>query len=239
VHQPNYLPWLGYFQKIYACDVFIFHDAVEFTKRSFTQRTQIRKYLGSNKPIYLTVPLRKHSDFDPIQTLIPNYSTDWQQEHLNKIKNTYRTAPHFNKYYPAIETALMAVAEAQLDFATLNIQLITNILDILKINRVLLKSSEMGFPNALKADKGVAWLVKTVNGQVYLSGLGAKKYQHGSTYEEQNIVLKYSDYGNFLLSDHPTQHQETYLHGLSILDALFNVGASGIIEHFKRFELER
>jgi WbqC-like protein family len=38
IHQPNFLPWLGYFQKIYASDIFIFHDAVEFTKRSFTQQ---------------------------------------------------------------------------------------------------------------------------------------------------------------------------------------------------------
>jgi hypothetical protein len=50
IHQPNYLPWLGYFYKIYASDVFVFHDAVEFSKASYTKRCKIRMHKSSPNP---------------------------------------------------------------------------------------------------------------------------------------------------------------------------------------------
>ncbi|MBK8563691.1 MAG: WbqC family protein [Saprospiraceae bacterium] len=58
IHQPNYFPWLGYFYKIAACDVFVFHDNVEHSKRYPTRRTLIRKSAEDIAPIWLTVPLK-------------------------------------------------------------------------------------------------------------------------------------------------------------------------------------
>jgi WbqC-like protein family len=231
IHQPNFLPWLGYFQKIYASDLFIFHDAVEFTKRSFTQRVFIRKMVGSDEKIYLTVPLQKHSDFETIQKLQVVSNVDWQRTHLNKIKNVYQKAPFFELYFPLLEAWFLQLKNIH-SFSDINIQLIINILDILKIKRTFLRSSEMNFPLDLKADRGVAWLVEQAGGSIYLSGEGAKKYQHEQTYTDKNICLKYSNYGLFLSENLPPQYQGAPMNGLSIVDALFNIGAEGIVNHF-------
>jgi WbqC-like protein family len=236
IHQPNFLPWLGYFQKIYASDIFIFHDAVEFTKRSFTQRVCIRKTVNSDEKIYLTVPLQKHSDYEQIKNLQVASNEYWQTAHLNKIKNVYRKAPFFELYFPQLE-AWFLLSKTANSFADMNIQLIINILDILKIKRIMYRSAEMGFPLDLKADKGIAWLVEKVGGSTYLSGEGARKYQQEQTFIDKNIDLKYAKYGAFLMENHPPQYQGTPIYGLSVIDALFNIGAAGILNHFKQFDL--
>ncbi len=236
LHQPNYLPWLGYFQKIYASDVFIFHDVVELNRRSFTQRVYIRNVFGQSETAFLSVPLKKYPRFERIHHLYPATEESWQVNHLNKIKQVYRKAPFFETYFPLLETWLLDAKINTLSLSELNIQLITNLLALLGIQRRLVKSSEMNFPLELKADFGIAWLVKQLNGTIYLSGEGAKKYQQEATYTAQNIQLKYSTYSKFLLENHPPQYQGEPLYGLSILDALFNMGAEGILNHFKQFD---
>jgi len=59
-HQPQYLPYIGFFNKISKADVFVFADNVQFNKKSWQQRTLIK---SNNKPIYLTIPVRKKGRF--------------------------------------------------------------------------------------------------------------------------------------------------------------------------------
>ena len=59
IHQPNYLPWLGYFYKIANSDVFVFLDDVQFSKNSYTNRVQV--FGKDEKMRWLTVPVSAHS----------------------------------------------------------------------------------------------------------------------------------------------------------------------------------
>ena len=42
IHQPNYLPWAGYFYKMLVCDDFIFLDDVVMATRSLSNRNRLR-----------------------------------------------------------------------------------------------------------------------------------------------------------------------------------------------------
>ena len=55
VHQPNFLPYLGFFDKLYRCDVFVLYDTAQFVKREFHNRNRI---IGTHgEPQWLTVPV--------------------------------------------------------------------------------------------------------------------------------------------------------------------------------------
>jgi hypothetical protein len=53
IHQPQYLPWLGYFDKIDKADKFVFLDTVQFKKNEWQNRNKIRTVHGCQ---WLTVP---------------------------------------------------------------------------------------------------------------------------------------------------------------------------------------
>ena len=91
IHQPNYLPWVGYFNKIVRSDVFVIFDDVQFPigkKGFFGNRNQIKTNSGQ---LWLTVPvLRKgYRDLRTSEIKINN-STDWQKKHLRSISLNYK-----------------------------------------------------------------------------------------------------------------------------------------------------
>ena len=78
IHQPNYLPWIGFFDKINRSDVFVIFDDVQFPrgKKHFGHRNKIKTNVGDK---WLTVPIKNKSDLVPFNKTIINYETDWRQ----------------------------------------------------------------------------------------------------------------------------------------------------------------
>ncbi len=57
MHQPNYVPWLGYFHKLARCDMFVHLDTVQFPRgQSFGARNRIKT---PNGVAWLTVPVAR------------------------------------------------------------------------------------------------------------------------------------------------------------------------------------
>src|SRR6056300_1650653 len=88
IHQPNYLPWLGFFDKIKRSDVFVVFDDVQFPrgKKHFGHRNQIKTQNGAK---WLSVPIKNKSDMVSFNDTIINYDTDWQKEHCSQMTNYY------------------------------------------------------------------------------------------------------------------------------------------------------
>jgi hypothetical protein len=97
IHQPAYLPWLGYLDRIARSDLFIFLDSVQFERNSFTNRNRIKTADG---PLGLTVPVRLR---DHLNTTIADVEIDeqrdWRRKHLSSIAQSYRHAPGFSSRY--------------------------------------------------------------------------------------------------------------------------------------------
>ncbi len=233
IHQPNYLPWIGYFYKIWASDIFILHDNVEYTKHSFTKRVFIRKYPATSEQDYIIVPLKRHSDFALISDLKICQEQNWQQKQINKIYYVYHKAPFFNDYFPTLERSILSGRDLTY-LAEFNKNLIFDILSFLNIDRKIVLSSELPI-RGFQADEYNAELVGYMGGDLYMSGTGAKKYQFNMTYSERGISLIYNEIGNYL-KNHPPQYPIQFDAGLSILDALFYIGAEGILDIFKAYQ---
>lgn len=235
IHQPNYLPWLGYFYKIWTSDVFVLHDMVEYTKQSYTKRVFIRKSPYAHEQTYLSVPLKKHSDFSLIKDLQINHEQKWQAKHINKIYNSYHRAPYFRYYFPQIEQTLLS-SETILDLKTLNQKLIAHVMDCLNIHTLIVSSSKLPL-QGFKADEYNAAIVQYLQGDIYMSGTGAQKYQTERAYNRLNIDLKYNNLSQYL-KRHPPQYPAPFFAGLSILDALFYIGQQGILAIFNACQEE-
>jgi len=95
-HQPAYLPWFGYFDKISMSNLFIIMDGVQFEKNSFTNRNQIK---GPNGAFWLTVPVKLEAHYDKTiaETEIDN-TGDWRRKHLKSIEQCYIKAKFYNDY---------------------------------------------------------------------------------------------------------------------------------------------
>lgn len=190
IHQPNFLPWLGYFYKIALVDTFVFFDNAEFTKSSFIRRVKIHKERDLEREKYLIVPLKKH----PHQTAIKNLELIDGSRWLTKIKaqihQVYHKAPYFYQLESLMD-GLLSECKTN-NFSNFTTELIQEVAGIYKLNPKYRKASEFDI-NTSKTQANID-LIKAVNGDRYISGYGAKKYQDEQLYEEAGISFSYTDF---------------------------------------------
>lgn len=233
IHQPNYFPWLGYFNKLLCSDVFIFHDNVKFTKRSLTKRTLIRKAPVSSEKTYLTVPLRKTSDYSLIKDLSVDHNQNWQSKHLNQLKGVYHKSPYFKDYFPQIKELFQSFKDVE-SLVEVNLNAINGILEILSIDSTIVLSSKLQV-KGVKSEYNIN-LIKHFQGTIYLSGTGAREYQNEVDFVNSGVKLIYQDIFNFIDKNPYYQAQGEFVNGLSVLDALFNIGVDGIVEILEKYQ---
>jgi len=191
IHQPNFLPWMGYFYKIAQCDAFVFFDTAEYTKRSYIRRVKIHKPRLTEQDQYLIVPLKKHSDYAKINELRLHDSERWNQKLLAQIYETYHRA----KCYYQLEPVLQMISEADANgamFSELTSKIIQEVSEQLGLSKQWHYAHDMNVQSH-KAQANID-MVHQVGGDLYISGQGAKKYQLESEYADQGIQLVYSDF---------------------------------------------
>ncbi|MCD6542397.1 MAG: WbqC family protein [Thermoplasmata archaeon] len=210
-HQPNYLPWIGYFHKILKSDIFVILDHVEFSRRGFINRNRVK---GPKGVIWLTVPVRVKGRERIMNVKIDN-KRDWRRKHHLTLKSFYGKAPYFNDVFPSLED----VYEREWEYlADLNIEIITRIVDLLGIKARFVKSSSLN-PQGKKMDM-IIDICKKMGASIYFSGKGARKYQDEETFERNGIKLVYQD---IEVPEYPQRFGE-FVPNLSIIDMVFNIG---------------
>ena len=102
VHQPQYLPWLGYLAKWAAADVFVFLDTVQYEKNGWQNRNRIRTADGAH---WLTVPVHARLG-TPIREVSVDTTQPWRARHLRAIEHAYARAPHLPAYRDGLRALL-------------------------------------------------------------------------------------------------------------------------------------
>jgi len=210
-HQPNFIPWVGYFHKILKSDIFVFLDHVEYTRRSFINRNRIKGPMGA---IWITVPVTIKGKQRIKDVKICN-TIDWKRKHLSTFRAFYGKAKYFDEFYPVLEKIY---SKEWIYLADFNKEIIKTITRMLDIDTKFIDSSYLN-PAGKKMDM-IIDLCKKVGATVYFSGIGAKKYQDESIFEKNGIKLIYQKF------EHPVYPQRfgKFIPNLSIVDMIFNVG---------------
>lgn len=221
------MPWPGYFLKIACCDVFVIHDNVQITKSGPTRRVKVpnvQQHHLDNK--WLTVPLKKHSDFALIKDLKISWDIDWSQKHLNQIKATYHRSPFFKDFFRTLSLWYHQVKEMEY-LSDMNIFFITEILSALDIDKEILKSSDL--PVEGKATSYNIAITQFLNGTQYISGKGALKYQEDQLFIDHHIQVKQLDAKQKLTHEFPNNNVQ-----VSIIELFMNFEIDAIKNSFKR-----
>ena len=186
-HQPNFLPWIGYFEKIALSDVFTYSNDVEYTDKSFINRT---KLLINDKETYLTIPVKHINDF----LKISEKKIIKDNKIIKKILNTFYINFKRAKYFNEIEPLLSVIQKSYEESETIDIFniRINNFLidDILNLNIKRAIGTDLKL-DEYKLNERIVKNCKLLNATVYLSGSGAKSYNDPNYFISENISLKY------------------------------------------------
>lgn len=232
IHQPNYMPWLGYFYKIHACDVFVLHDSVEFSASSYTKRCKIRKAKGSGETTWLSIPVIHPDQGALIRDISIERGSDWTSKHLRKIQNTYASAPFFEAHFEWLGQLMKECDSIDL-LAETNEILIKEFSVRLGIQARFIRSSQLNVDG--KGGLLNLAIAKKLGATQYLAGTGSTSYEEEILYQQAGIKKITHDLGAWL-NEHPyDQGTGSFTPGLSVLDALFHVGVEGIQMKFEQF----
>ena len=224
IHQPGYLPWLGFFKKILYSDIFVFLDDVKYVKRQWHNRNQIRTSSGAN---FLTVPIISNSG-KLINEMKISYDEDWVQVHKKTMKYNYSKAPYFSTYWKSIEEIYDRKFEYLVD---LNMEFIQHILQKFEIKTKTIFSSELSVTKK-KSDLNLE-ICEILKADTYLSGIMGKGYIDEESFIQKNIKVQYQNF------QHPTYKQvyDPFIPNMASIDLLFNEGhaSSQILQNSKNF----
>jgi hypothetical protein len=215
IHQPNYLPWMGYFSKIYLADVFVFIDDVALSKGSYTNRVKI---LGEGKERWLTQPVSVHLG-DKINAVYPS-KENWAKSHLSTLRGFYGKENSFRETWPRVGDILASVPNSNL--AVINRYLVEAFVAELGFSSRFISSSEIPIGDVVSSDRLVEITRSISPTATYLSGKGAEKYQDENKFSEAGLGFSYTEFTP------PTYKQGNpqFVPGLSTIDAILRLGWS-------------
>ncbi len=211
IHQPNYLPYLGFFHKMALADCFVLYDTAQFSKNDFHNRNRIKTPRGS---MWLTVPVVRQGRRE-IREVEIDTSRPWARRHWQAIHANLSRAPHFDSY----DQELRRVFEGSWDrLASLNERLASQLAAWFGIKTPIMRASELDIPTGLSPSRRLAAIAERVGGTEYLSGPGGVEYLDPSAFSEIELLLQ-----DFRHPEYP-QLWGPFLPNLCALDLLCNVG---------------
>lgn len=223
IHQPNFLPWLGYFYKIHLSDIFVILDDVAAPSRGYHNRAGV---LVQGHQHWLSVPINKS---DPTINSIMQADHRWVDKHLKTLQMVYKKTEFFGEYFDALAEQLQNHAGGSL--AAMNIKLIEMVCNWLELSPKFYLSSDYALQET--ADDRLIRLVQLTGGACYISGKGGANYQDPEKFRAAGIELSYS---GFKPSPYPQLGAKEFVPGLSVVDALFNIGAEGVRQQFEAMD---
>jgi hypothetical protein len=217
IHQPNFFPWLGYFDKIRQADSFVFLDAVAYPRSgsggmgSWCNRVRISM---QNEARWVTCPVRRMPLGTPIHDIQIDDAQSWRRILLKTLETNYRKAANFNAAM-TILTPLILHPEPNL--ANFNIHAIGRLAVALGAEAKFTRQSKL--PHSGHATELLVSLIKAAGGDSYLAGGGASGYQEDALFAANGVTLRYQ---KFMPSSYGPA--DKFIPGLSVIDYLMHDG---------------
>jgi hypothetical protein len=211
IHQPDFMPYLGFFHRLLNADLFVILDDVQFLRRGWHHRDKIKTSQGDS---WITLGIQKSPQDTKISDILLS-GENWREKHLNLLRQNYNKSQYFTEIHPYIEKLYSTQYEKMMDFNLASIRMLMNLFDI-KID--IEYSSQYNIKT--KANELLVDILKEVNATHYLSGIGAKDYFKQEPFDDANIEVIWQEF------KHPVYPQINgeFIPFLSSIDLLFNCG---------------
>ena len=214
IHQPDFLPYLGFFHRLLHADLFVILDTVQFVRssRSWHKRDKIKTAQGE---AWISVDTRRTNRDAAINTILLSEEGGWRAAHQNQIKHNYAASPYYAEIMPHVERLYAYACDRFMDFTLESIRIILDLFDI-HVQQVCASAlAPVGHSNELLVD-----ILSKVGATTYLSGIGARDYFQASPFDAAGIRVEWQ---RFQHPVYPQQYGE-FIPYLSSIDLLFNCG---------------
>lgn len=224
IHQPEHLPWLGYFNKMAKAEKYVILDSVQFEKNYFQNRNKI---MGSNGVQWLSIPVQMKGHMDNTIATTQIFGDErWKKKYLNTIQMSYSKYPFFKEVFPVIQKAIDI--ETNL-IADINISIFKAFAERMDMHPKFIRSSTLDV-EGLKSDL-ILDICKATDATVYIAGPSGRDYLDMESFKEAGIEVKFNDYTH---PKYPQRKTEEFIPYLSSLDLFMNCG----FEEGKRIIME-
>ncbi|MCH7818845.1 MAG: WbqC family protein [Candidatus Marinimicrobia bacterium] len=217
IHQPNYLPWPGYFHKMESVDLFLILDTVQYMKHEYDNRCKIKTPEGEQ---WLTVPVSSPNLGTPINKVMLAMDADIWRYNWKPLKNNYSKSPFFEEYKDELHEIYGKKWDRLID---LNLKLIETVQNWLGIKTRLKFASELP-ETTLKGTELILSHCRELKADEYLSGMGGKNYLEQEQFDNDNIRLEFQNYTPIVYP----QRFGDFVPNLSVIDLLFNCGKDSL-----------
>ena len=212
VHQPEHLPWLGFFDKIKQADLWVILDDVQYRRHYFQNRNRIRTAAGS---AWLTVPVWSECGVTLIKDVQINDKAKWRRKCRETVRHAYIRAPFFETYMPMLDSVY---GRSWASLVELNMELIRLLLQAFRIEKEIVLSSHLG--RTERAGDLLLALAKECKASVYLSGVSGRDYLKLDEFSRAGIEVRFQEFYHPI---YPQLHQP-FEPCMSSIDLLFNHG---------------
>ena len=220
-HQPHYLPWLGYLDKLAGADVFVVMDDLQYEAQNFINRQRMKLAAG---PHWLVVPLERGAQTDRIcDKRIDNAGRGgrhhWQHRHWRTLVTHYGRTSHWARFAPALEDVYTRRWDYLLD---LDLHMLDLARRWFSIGRPIVRASSLDL-RGVKTDRIIS-MCHALGARTYLTGKGGSAgYLDVDALARAGIATVWQSFA------HPTYPQR-YPHvgfasHLGFLDFLCNAGS--------------
>ena len=218
IHQPEHLPWLGFFDKVSHVNMYVLLDNVQFRKNYFQNRNRIRTQNGFT---WLTVPVMTRGlSLQAINEIAIDNRTNprWRQKIWTTLEQSYGRAEYWKEHERFFE---QVYGKEWTSLCDLNEALIRYLLDAFSINVKIVKASDLGV--AGKGSELLLNICRELKADIYFSGISGRDYLHLSQFSSSSIEVRFQEF------HHPIYRQlhEPFLPCMSGVDLLFNYGPKG------------
>jgi len=221
IHQANFFPWLGYFDKLARADRFIFLDHAQFPKTAGTWSNRVQLLVG-HKPRWCTMAIRR--DYHGVRRcneMQTSAQVPWRKDLIQTLRANYGRSRHFAEVFPILEPLIQNQTD---DLTQYNIHAIESLAKHLGIDPgKCVRSSTLAI--ASQATDMLIDLVRAVGGTAYLCGDGSQGYLEPETIARAGVDLIYQAFQHPV---YPQAGNSNFTPGLSCLDAVFNCGFEAV-----------
>jgi len=184
IMQPYLFPYIGYFQLMNAVDKFVVYDNIEYTKKGWINRNRI---LVNGKDQYITLPLRKDSDFLQIKDryLAESWTED-KKKMRNRIIESYRKAPFFNEAFPIIDDCILFEDGNLFNFIHHSIRMLKGHFGLAA---EIITASSVPADHELKAEQKVVSICKAIKATIYINAIGGLELYSKEHFANEGLEL--------------------------------------------------